>query len=216
MKPDEFNSRLRSFEAADETSAPEGVYLVARLTKQLHNFEAPFDESFRDLMIATATHLMNAGLRILYAYTYSNEISVLFQRDDNPFGRKLRKLHSILASEAGACFSLALGATASFDCRIYQLPNEESVIDYFRWRQADAKIQLLASTGTPYDKLPLWQTRGIGLFYETIGKVGLTTNTRRRHLRVEMNLPHPDAYAAFLAARLQPATTIFPSVPPLS
>jgi tRNA(His) 5'-end guanylyltransferase len=31
-----------------------------------------------------------------------------------------------------------LGAPACFDCRISQLPSEELVIDYFRWRSEDA------------------------------------------------------------------------------
>jgi len=32
-----------------------------RLTKELYNFKAPFDEVFRDHMVATTEHLMNRG-----------------------------------------------------------------------------------------------------------------------------------------------------------
>jgi tRNA(His) guanylyltransferase len=56
----------------------------------------------------------------------------------NAFGRKLRKYDSILAGEASAKFFLLLGAHASFDCRISQLPNAELVKDYFRGSNEDA------------------------------------------------------------------------------
>jgi len=109
-----------------------------RLTKEVHRFEAPFDARFRDHMAATVEHLMNGGFRIVYGYTESDEISLLFHRNADAFDRKLRKLNSILAGEASARFSLLLGAVGCFDCRISQLPTRQLVIDYFRWRQEDA------------------------------------------------------------------------------
>jgi tRNA(His) 5'-end guanylyltransferase len=81
---------------------------------------------------------MECGCRMLYGYTQSDEISLLFHRDDNSFSRKLRKLNSILAGDASAKVSVLLGDTAAFDCRICQLPTPELVRDYFRWRQEDA------------------------------------------------------------------------------
>jgi tRNA(His) 5'-end guanylyltransferase len=62
----------------------------------------------------------------------------LFHRDETLFGRKLRKYNSVLAGEASARFSLLLGDIGVFDCRICQLPNENLVVDYFRWRNEDA------------------------------------------------------------------------------
>lgn len=109
-----------------------------RLTKETRQFEAPFDERLRDLMVATAESLMTCGFRVQYAYTESDEISLLFEHDERLFGRKLRKYNSILAGEASATFSLLLGKRATFDCRISQLPNAPLVIDYFRWRNEDA------------------------------------------------------------------------------
>jgi len=75
---------------------------------------------------------------VVYGYTQSDEISLLFHRDENAFERKLRKFNSILAGEASAKFSLLLGDLAAFDCRISQLPTEDLVVDYFRWRSEDA------------------------------------------------------------------------------
>jgi tRNA(His) 5'-end guanylyltransferase len=129
------------------------VYIVARvdgrgftkLTKERHAFEAPFDVRFRDHMAATAEHLMDCGFRTAYGYTQSDEISLLMHRDEESFGRKVRKFNSILAGEASAKFSLLLGDHAAFDCRVCQLPTAELVRDYFRWRNEDAHRNALGA-----------------------------------------------------------------------
>jgi tRNA(His) 5'-end guanylyltransferase len=74
----------------------------------------------------------------MYGYTQGDEISLLFHPSDETFGRKLRKLNSILAGEASAKFSVLLGEATAFDCRISQLPQIGDVVDYFRWRSEDA------------------------------------------------------------------------------
>ena len=109
-----------------------------RLTKDVHDFEAPYDVRFRDMMIETTSHLMNCGFNAIYGYTQSDEISLLFHPAITTFDRKIRKYNSILAGEASARFSLLLQDLACFDCRISELPNVELVVDYFRWRNEDA------------------------------------------------------------------------------
>jgi tRNA(His) 5'-end guanylyltransferase len=94
-------------------------------------------------MIETTKHLMDCGFRIIYGYTESDESSLLFHFDETAFGRKTRKLNSILAGEASAKFSLLLGDIGCFDCRIAELPNKELVVDYFRWRNEDASRNAL-------------------------------------------------------------------------
>jgi tRNA(His) guanylyltransferase len=146
MKFDDLDAKMRRFETAHDHCVLPGLYMVARLdgrsftrlTRELHEFEAPFDVGFRDMMVATVKHVMEAGFRIVYGYTQSDEISLLFHRDASPFGRKLRKLDSVLAGEASAQFSVQLGSPAAFDCRISQLPTSENVVEYFRWRAEDA------------------------------------------------------------------------------
>ncbi|MBR1710476.1 MAG: guanylyltransferase [Clostridia bacterium] len=78
------------------------------------------------------------GLELIYGYTESDEISLLFHPEDNTFGRKVRKINTSLAGEASAVFSLALGMPAAFDCRVVPLPNIDRVQDYFAWRQEDS------------------------------------------------------------------------------
>jgi tRNA(His) 5'-end guanylyltransferase len=149
MKTDELEGRMRAFEAALDPCVLPGVWMVARLdgrgftrlTKEVHPFEAPFDRRFHDHMIETAEGLMDgSGLRSAYAYTQSDEISLLFGPDEAGFGRRLRKLLSVLSGEASARFSLRLGAPGVFDCRVSPLPTEEAVVDYFRWRAEDAPL----------------------------------------------------------------------------
>jgi tRNA(His) guanylyltransferase len=146
VKFDELDAKMRVYETAHDHCALPEMLLVARLdgrgftrlTREVHKFEAPFDQRFRDMMVATTEHLMQCGFRVIYGYTQSDEISLLFHPAEDAFGRKLRKYNSILAGEASARFALLLGAHAAFDCRISQLPNAGLVRDYFRWRNEDA------------------------------------------------------------------------------
>lgn len=146
MKFDELDDKMRIYETAADQYVLPGLFMVARLdgrsftrlTKDVCQFEAPFDVRFRDLMVATTESLLTCGFRVLYAYTESDEISLLFDSTENLFGRKLRKYVSILAGEASAQFSIKLGQAACFDCRISQLPTPGTVVDYFRWRNEDA------------------------------------------------------------------------------
>ncbi|WP_291723322.1 tRNA(His) guanylyltransferase Thg1 family protein [Bernardetia sp.] len=146
MKFDDLDKQMRVYETNSDVCILPKVYMVARidgrnfttLTKQKHNFEAPFDIRFRDMMIETVKHLMNVGFNVVYGYTESDEISLLFSHDETVFNRKTRKYNSILAGEASAKFSLLLNDLAAFDCRISQLPTKEDVVDYFRWRNEDA------------------------------------------------------------------------------
>ncbi len=258
MKFDDLDARMRRFETAHDHCVLPEIFMIARidgrgftrLTQEVHRFEAPFDERFRDHMVGTVEHLMNCGFRVLYGYTQSDEISLLFHRDETLFDRKLRKYHSILAGEASAAFSLRLGAHACFDCRVCQLPTEQLVVDYFRWRQADAtrnalnahcywslrqegksvrdatnallrlstaeKNEFLFKRGINFNRLPNWQKRGIGVYweqYEKAGfnpKLGTPTKAVRQRLKVDFELPMKEDYEAFICERLHDGSRIVP------
>jgi tRNA(His) guanylyltransferase len=253
MKFDDLDARLRVFETAHDHCALPGLYLVARLdgrgftrlTKEVHPFEAPFDERMRDYMTATTQHLLECGFRMVYGYTQSDEISLLLHPEEDSFGRKLRKYTSVLAGEASAKFSLLLGSIGVFDCRISQLPRRQDVVDYFRWRQEDAgrnslnahcywllrkqgstvaeatgqvkglrtaaKHDLLFAHGINYHNLPSWQKRGVGLYWEEYRKVGFNpltqqaSETARRRLALNQELPLGESYEVFIRTMLQPA-----------
>lgn len=146
MKFTELDQRMRVYETANDLCVLPGVHMVARLDgrsftsllRNRHQFMAPFDTKFRDMMVETCRHLMDCGMRFIFCYSQSDEISLLFHPDEDSFGRKTRKLNSVLAGEASAKFSILLGDVASFDCRISQLITKGDVVDYFRWRNEDA------------------------------------------------------------------------------
>ena len=250
MNPDDFDQQMRVFETVHDVCVLPGVYMVARidgrnfsrLTKDICNFAVPYDENFRDIIVATVKHLMDCGFTVVYGYTESDEISLLFDINETAFSRKHRKYNSVLAGEASAKFTSLLGKHAVFDCRLSELPNKELVVDYFRWRAADAhrnalnahcfwrlreeglspqmaaqkldgmstaeKNELLFGYGVNFNDLPIWQKRGIGLYWEQIPKegfnpkTGATTMTQRRQIYVDMELPMKDEYAAFLLTLL--------------
>lgn len=154
MKFDELDNKMRVYEQSlDQIIAPEN-YIVARidgrsftrLTKEVCRFEAPFDKKFNAMMVQTVKDLIGmSGLDIIYGYTQSDEISLLFARGAGSFGRKVRKLNTILSGTASSSFSLQLGQMAVFDCRIIPLPNDELVGDYFAWRMEDCMRNCLNS-----------------------------------------------------------------------
>ena len=253
MKFNELDQQMRLFETAHDHCVLPGVYIVVRLdgrgftklTKEIMKFQAPFDEVFRDLMINTVRHLMDCGFNIRFGYSQSDEISLLLDPEDATFGRKERKLNSVLAGEASAKLSLLMGQHAVFDSRISQLPTLRDVTNYFRWRQEDAhrnalnahcywqlrsesftprkatreisglsasdKNEFLFSRGTNFNEIPTWQKRGFGLYWENYQKEGYnpikkeSTQTLKRRLKIDLNLPMRDEYDLFVQQFLAPA-----------
>ena len=105
-------------------------------------YEKPFDERFRDCMVATAQALLEE-LQGVYAYTQSDEVSVLLGTDWSLFDREVEKIVSVSAGIASSIFSLKCGEPAHFDSRIWVGTSEHLVMDYFRWRQTDASKNAL-------------------------------------------------------------------------
>lgn len=250
MNFDELDAKMRAYETSIDQCILSDMYLVARidgrsfsrLTKEICDFEAPFDVRFRDMMINTVKGLMDCGFRVVYGFTESDEISLLFHIDEQTFGRKVRKYNSILAGVASATFSLQLGQVAAMDCRLIPLPNIERVQDYFLWRQEDAhrnalnshcywllrkegmnaidatkmlegksvayKNELLFSRGINFDTLPSWQKRGVGVYWDSVEKVGFNpvkneeVKTLRRELKVDYELPLGQEYAKYVSSFL--------------
>lgn len=165
MSFESLDRRMRVFETAHDHAVLPGLHMVARidgrsfsqLTRRDLGLTEPYDLGLRDAMVATLLYLSEStGFSVLYGYTQSDELNLLFRRDEALFGRKLRKLLSVLAGEASAKFSLELGRLGAFDARISMLPTADDVVDYFLWRQEDAHRNCL--NGHAY-----WLLRGEGL-----------------------------------------------------
>ena len=143
MNADEMERRMRAGESFHALRTPPGAWAVLRLDGRGFSrltearFDKPFDLRFHELMCETARAVV-ADLGALFAFTESDEISVLLPRASTVFDREVEKLVSISASIAGGVFSLGLGALACFDSRLWIGARADDVADYFRWRQADA------------------------------------------------------------------------------
>jgi tRNA(His) guanylyltransferase len=143
MRPDEFEDRMRALEVFHSLRLPPGAWVILRLDGRSFSrftetrFDKPFDDRFHDGMVQTAQAVLE-DLQGLYAYTESDEISVLFPRSWDLFDRELEKIISLSASTASAALTLAFGTRVHFDSRAILAAEDEQVVDYFRWRQADA------------------------------------------------------------------------------
>jgi tRNA(His) 5'-end guanylyltransferase len=150
----EFDAYNRQFEQNSNHSIPPLNYIIVRLdgrgfsklTKETCSFNRPFDERFSDLMVETTEYLVNnSGFNVAYAYTQSDEISILLNRDDTTFDRRPKKILTTFASMASVYFSMNLDKQlqiediyATFDATLDIRPTIDSVFDYFVWRQEDS------------------------------------------------------------------------------
>ena len=193
MKFDDLDAMMRAFEREYDQKIPEGCFLVARLdgrsftrlTKEVcSGLERPFDIRFRDAMVETARHLMRCGFEVVYAYTESDEISLLFAYGTTTFERKVRKYVSILAGEASAAFTQTIGMIGVFDCRMVPLPDLDAVRDYFRWRQEDSHRNSL-------NAYVYWTMRDQGMTAREADKTLLNiTNDRKKEILSEVGIEY--------------------------
>lgn len=127
-----------------------------------NKFEKPFDENFIYMMNETAKYLCENVGGCKFAFTQSDEISLLIGDFDTPttdsfFGYRICKLQSILASIATSKFNqlyidyltknsasvdeirsiIKNAKLAEFDCKVWNLTNENDVYSWFLYRQID-------------------------------------------------------------------------------
>jgi tRNA(His) guanylyltransferase len=142
MDPKKFDDKMRELEYFHDLRLLTGTWAIVRVDGRSFSrftesrFEKPFDLKFHELMVATTEALLS-GLEGIYAFTESDEISILLPRDWDLFDRSLEKAVSISAGIASSHFSCAIGEPAVFDSRVWLGATNNQVCDYFSWRQAD-------------------------------------------------------------------------------
>jgi len=102
----------------------------------------PFDERFHLCMMETSRDLMSkTGLNVFLAYTFSDEISLLFLNDAHlPFRGRIEKILSILSSYASSSLqnrlrdSFLYEGLISFDARIIKVHTCSEILEYYGWR----------------------------------------------------------------------------------
>lgn len=167
MDKTSLGDRMKTYERVAQGSVIRRTPVIIRLdgkafhtwTKQLKHFDAsllksPFSFLMNRLMRATTESLMSEIQNAVFAYSQSDEISILLNdwktlSTDQWFNAKIQKMVSVAASIATRAFNeevftynieneLVGGlSSALFDARIFNLPADE-VVNYFVWREQDA------------------------------------------------------------------------------
>jgi tRNA(His) 5'-end guanylyltransferase len=151
---------MKELEKEYRTYLPKKSYAVIRVdgkgfSKYTKDLVKPFDYWFTECMRETALYLAKNVDGALFAYTQSDEISVVFsdlagENTEWWFGGQVQKIVSIVAAMATAKFNSLRdgGALALFDARVHHLDGKDGVLEYARWRQEDAmknSVGMLAS-----------------------------------------------------------------------
>jgi tRNA(His) 5'-end guanylyltransferase len=141
--------RMKDYEAVQRTVLPRRTYTLLRLDgRAFHTYlrgaDKPFDMQFIGDMAAVAEALCAEISGTVFAYTQSDEISLLVTDFASPqtqpwFGGVTAKMLSVSASLATAVLNeRRLGGRALFDARVFTLSDPVEVANYFLWRQRDA------------------------------------------------------------------------------
>lgn len=143
---DSIGNRMKGFERAFQHVLPGRLPVIIRVDgRSFHTMTSslakPWDAGFMDAMDRTAAALCEEIQGAQMAYVQSDEISVLVMGHktlgSQPwFGNELPKMISTSAAVASVHFSHAFGRAATFDSRVFVLPEDE-VANYFVWRQKD-------------------------------------------------------------------------------
>jgi tRNA(His) 5'-end guanylyltransferase len=141
--------RMKAYEAAHRAILPRRTYCLIRCDgRSFHTYlrgcQKPFDEQFISDMDAVAEALCAEISGAVFAYTQSDEISVLVTdfatiQTQPWFDGVVAKLVSISASLATAVLNERRpNKRALFDARVFTISDPVEVANYFLWRQRDA------------------------------------------------------------------------------
>lgn len=96
----------------------------------------PYDAGFAGFMASSASSLFeDSGICPVLAFTFSDEINLAFLTA--PFGGRIEKIDSLVASFLSAALSLQMGRPVSMDCRTIPLCRAE-IREYLIERQNEA------------------------------------------------------------------------------
>ncbi|MDI2128738.1 tRNA(His) guanylyltransferase Thg1 family protein [Yinghuangia seranimata] len=141
--------RMKGYEAAARMVLPQRTYTVIRVDgRAFHTYmrgaRKPFDDEFMAAMDRVAEALCTEVGGAAFAYTQSDEVSVLATDFAAPgtepwFGGVVAKQVSVAAAVATAELNAQRpGKRALFDARVFTVPDAVEAANYFLWRQRDA------------------------------------------------------------------------------
>lgn len=159
--------RMKRYEATTRHLLPRRTYCLLRVDiRAAHTYlrgaAKPFDEQFMTDMNAVAEALCTEITGSVFAYTQSDEISILITDFNTEhtgpwFGGVIAKQLSISAALATAVLNERRpGRRALFDSRVFTIADPVEVANYFLWRQRDAvrnSISMAAQAHFPHKRL---------------------------------------------------------------
>ncbi|MFM9635932.1 tRNA(His) guanylyltransferase Thg1 family protein [Streptomyces turgidiscabies] len=167
--------RMKRHEAAHRTVLPRRAYALLRVDgRSFHSYMRgalkPFDEEFMTDMNAVAEALCQEITGSVFAYTQSDEISLLItdfasEHTEPWFGGVTAKWLSISAALATAVLNEQRpGRRALFDARVFTLADPVEAANYFLWRQRDCvrnSISMAAQAHFSHNRLNGVNTGGM-------------------------------------------------------
>ncbi|WP_435109803.1 tRNA(His) guanylyltransferase Thg1 family protein [Nocardiopsis synnemataformans] len=143
--------RMREYEAVTRAVLPRRTYTLIRVDGRafrtfLKRAAKPFDHDVMASMDGVARALCAEIAGAAFAYAQSDEVSVLATdfatTTTQPwFGGVVQKMASVSASIATEAFNREYGirhqGVATFDARVFTIPDPAEVGNYFLWRQRD-------------------------------------------------------------------------------
>lgn len=147
--------KFKQYEKEAQSRLPEKSYAVVRMdgknfSTYTKRFAKPYDAVFMEAMDATTRQLCANVPGVLFGYTQSDEISIVFsdmqgERSQPWLGGKLSKILSLSAATCTALFIRQMGLADDgsqipvFDARCHTLSGPEEIQEYTRWRRFDAQ-----------------------------------------------------------------------------
>ena len=144
--------RMKTYEAATRFVLPHRTYSICRIdgrcfSAYLRDAEKPFDLVFMNQMDHVASALCEETGAV-FAYAHSDEVSLLLAdfgsiHTQAWFGGTVQKMASIAAATATAVLNrdrytdYSNFRLATFDARVFTIPDPVEVANYYLWRQRD-------------------------------------------------------------------------------
>ena len=156
--------QLGPFEVFAGRELSVGRPLVARLVGRRFDelldeggYEKPYDQRFGKSMVKTLSYLVTV-LGASFGYVERTELS-LYAISAGGDGRRLM---SRIDGEAAGKLSLLIGHVATFDAHLYEFPDADLALEYFRWRQEEGHVSaidrycthVLAQSGADQSAVP--------------------------------------------------------------
>lgn len=159
---DQMGDRMKLYEGieANRILIP-GLPICVRVDgRAFHTFtkgmERLYDIVMSNAMIETMKHLVDETDACI-GYVQSDEISLVLSDIKEPlFGGRIAKLISVIASIATAKFNVEIHKSfpdkpmATFDCRVWNVPNRTEAANTILWREFDATKNSISMAARAY------------------------------------------------------------------